>query len=99
MNIGGKNYEKYRLEKNYTKTLTSFDFKSVESAFGMPMRYANNSSHLVACLEKSKLMLDDIFQEKINFLKRSVLRRRRGEKELVYRRKYERFLRVEKVCL
>ena len=48
--------------------LTSFDFKSVESAFGMPMRYANNSSHLVACLEKSKLMLDDIFQEKINFL-------------------------------
>ena len=48
--------------------LTSFDFKSVESAFGMPMRYANNSSQLVACLEKSKLMLDDIFQEKINFL-------------------------------
>ena len=50
------------------KDLTNFDFKSVESAFGMPMRYANNSSHLVACLEKSKLMLDDIFQEKINFL-------------------------------
>ena len=28
------------------RPLTSFDFKSVESAFGMPMRYANNSSHL-----------------------------------------------------
>ena len=55
----------------YTETnkdFTNFDFKSVESAFGMPMRYANNSSHLIACLEKSKLMLDDIFQEKINFL-------------------------------
>ena len=50
------------------KDFTNLDFKSVESAFGMPMRYANNSSHLVACLEKSKLMLDDIFQEKINFL-------------------------------
>ena len=58
-------------ERNITETnkdFTNFDFKSVESAFGMPMRYANNSSHLVACLEKSKLMLDDIFQEKINFL-------------------------------
>ena len=48
-------------KKSTQRPLTSFDFKSVESAFGMPMRYANNSSHLVACLEKSKLMLDDIF--------------------------------------
>lgn len=52
-------------KKSTQRPLTSFDFKSVESAFGMPMRYANNSSHLVACLE---MMLDDIFQEKINFL-------------------------------
>ena len=64
MNIGGKIMKNTETNKDFT----NFDFKSVESAFGMPMRYANNSSHLVACLEKSKLMLDDIFQEKINFL-------------------------------
>lgn len=32
------------------KDFTNFDFKSVESAFGMPMRYANNSSHFGSLL-------------------------------------------------
>ena len=53
-------------------TFTNFDFQNVENTLAMPMRYASNSSHLLACLEKSKLMLDETSQEKIDFLSKGV---------------------------
>lgn len=58
--------------RNTETTFTNFDFQNVENTLAMPMRYANNSSHLLACLEKSKLMLDETSQEKIDFLSKGL---------------------------